>query len=281
MRRVSCFVLVAAVGAVLGLSDRTAAQEPRGFLGVTVAPADGGRGVIIKDVTADSPAARAGLKVGDRVVKVGDQDVKDAEAFVKTVSARKPGDKLAMTVQRDGKEQTLTATLGERPGSVARQPELPLLPPGGSPAFLGVNVQPLTAELRKQLKVDVEEGVVVTEVIPKSPAEKAGLKRDDVITAVGGHPVKGPEDLREQVQKAGPGKELTLAVARGGEKLTLKATPRAGAFGSFVVPGDERFPFPEVGSMSDQGRRIRELERRVDELERRLKELEAKSGKPK
>src|SRR6476646_5849553 len=102
MRRVSCFVLVAAVGAVLGLSDRTAAQEPRGFLGVTVAPADGERGVIIKDVTADSPAAKAGLKVGDRVVKVGDQDVKDAEAFVKTVSSRKPGDKLALTVQRDG-----------------------------------------------------------------------------------------------------------------------------------------------------------------------------------
>lgn len=283
MRRVLCTVamVVAAVG-LTSFAAVAAQDKPQGYLGVVVGPGgDGERGVEVKEVTPKGPSAKAGLRAGDRVVKVGGQDVKDADGFVKAVAAHKPGDVLALAVVRGGKEQTVTATLGERPAPPARRPDL-LVPPGDRPpVYLGVQLQPLTADLREQLKVDVGEGVVIAEVIPGSPAEKAGLKRDDVVTAVGGHPVKSPADVREEVQDTGPGKELALAVVRGGEKLTLKATPRAGAFGSFVIPGDERFPFPDLGSMSDQGRRDRELERRVEELEKRVRELEGKPGKSK
>ena len=112
--------------------------------------------------------------------------------------------------------------------------------------------------------------------MPNSPAARAGLKRDDVITAVDERPVKAPADLSDAVQKAGPGKEVALRVVRGKEKLTIKATLREGAFGYFLTPGEGRFPTVDVESIFDQGRRIRELEHRVAELEKRLRALEKK-----
>ena len=252
------------------------------FLGVAVGPVEDEKGgVLIREVTPDSPAATAGLKAGDRVEKVGDRAVKDVDAFMNAVAAHKPGDKVALTVERDGKPQNLTATLGERPAATTERPRLPgpMGPPAGrAPAFLGVNLQPLTPELRAQLKVDAEAGAVIAEVVPGSPAETAGLKRDDVVTAVGDRQIRSPADLREAIQQTGPGKDINLAVTRGGEKLTVKARPRAGSFGYFLTPGDERIPSVDVGSMIDQGRRIRDLERRVSELEKRLQQLDHKPG---
>jgi membrane-associated protease RseP (regulator of RpoE activity) len=137
----------------------------------------------------------------------------------------------------------------------------------------------MTPEMRNQHKVDT--GAVVTDVVPGSPAEKAGLKRDDVVTEAGGKPVRSPADLREAVQQAGAGHDLALAVSRAGEKLTLTARPQAGSVGQFVTPGTEPFPSLEVGSMLDQSRRIRELEQRVSELEKRIRELDHKPGPPK
>jgi hypothetical protein len=89
-------------------------------------------------------------------------------------------------------------------------------------------------------------------------------------------PVQAPADLRDAVQKAGPGKEVTLQVVRGKEKLAVKATLREGTFGFFLTPGEDRFPTVDVESMFDQGRRIRELERRIEELEKRLRAVEKK-----
>src|SRR5207244_2180761 len=96
----------------------------------------------------------------------------------------------------------------------------------------GVQMQDLTPELKDRLKVQADAGAVVTDVVPDSPAAKAGLKRDDVITAVDSRPVKNPMDLQGAIQTAGAGKEITLQVARGNEKLSVKATPREGVPGA-------------------------------------------------
>jgi serine protease Do len=268
MRYQVCVAVLAALGVALGLSGPATAapEDAQGYLGVMVAP-DAERGTLVREVVPDGPAAGAGLKAGDRVLKVGDQDVKDADEFLKIVAGRKPGEKLALTVDRGGKELALTATLAKRPAAAAR-PE-----PPAAPVFLGVQLRPLTAELREQLKVKVEHGAVVADVAPGSPAEQARLKRNDVITAADDKPVKGPDELRDAIQRAGTGKEVALTVARGAETLTVKATPRAGPF---LVPWVESFPFPEVGPPFDPGRRNRELERRIRELEKRVEELERK-----
>jgi len=102
----------------LGRADDDAKQKPAegqsGFLGINLddsadAPTISGF------VGDDSPAEKAGLKSGDVIVKVQDKAVKSLQELMEFMRSTKPGDKLAVTVKRDGKEQTINVTLGTRP----------------------------------------------------------------------------------------------------------------------------------------------------------------------
>jgi serine protease Do len=192
--------------------------EVKPFLGVAVEATSkdaAHAGALVRDVTPDSPAAKAGLKKDDVIVKVGDQETKGPEAVVKAVAAHKPGDKVTMHIFRDGKEQDVTATLGEH--KVAARPES-----RPAPAFLGVWTQSLTGEMKEKLGVAADKGAAVMMVAPNSPAARAGLERDDVITAVNDQAVATPEELRAAVQKAGADQDVTLKVMRGKETKELK-----------------------------------------------------------
>jgi S1-C subfamily serine protease len=236
-----------------------------GYLGVLVSAAERGMdGALVQEVTPDSPAAKAGLRRGDRIVKMDDKGLTSVEAFLRNVAARKPQEKMKLGIMRDGKEQMLTVTLGERPPAERPGPAF------RRPAFLGVQLQPLSAELKTRLRVETETGVVVTEVMPNSPAAKAGLKADDVITSINDHPVKSVADLREAVQRAGAGKEITIHGFRGKEKLNLKASLRESTSSFFLPPGEEGIMF-DMESMMDQSHRIRELEQKIETLEKRLR----------
>jgi serine protease Do len=257
-------------------------SQPRAYLGILVGPAgDDEQGVLVREVTPDSPAAKAGLKSGDHIIKIGDQDVKGVDDFLQRIASRKTGERLTLHVKRGAQEQHIMVRLGERPerAQAPGSSYWPALPGGQRPAFLGVQAQPLTPELKKRLQVEADAGAVVTEVVPNSPAAKAGLKPDDIISAVDDKTIQDPAQLREAIQQAGPGKEVTLRVVRGKENLSVKATLREGAFGLFLTPGDERFPMSDVESMVEAGRRVRDLERRVEELEARVRELEKKQGR--
>ena len=171
------------------------------------------------EVTRDSPAAKAGLKPGDVIVKINNQEIREAERFKDVLAQKKVGDKVTLRVLRDGKEQELTATLNEFP----RRPEER---EPGRPPLLGVHAEILTPELKSRLNIEAESGMVVMDVRRDSAADRAGLKRNDVITAVNGAAVKNAMDLREAFRKAGTGKEVTLQILRGKEKMSLKATLR-------------------------------------------------------
>jgi len=256
--------------AVLALAGGTALawsqppdRPPRAFLGILAEPAPAGAerpGVFVRAVTVDSPAARAGLKPGDEIVKVGDKAMSDFDALVNSLARHKPGDKLTFHVRRDGKEQTVPVTLGERPNPLATAAarEIPT-------AFLGVETQELTPTERARLGVKANAGAVVREVVPGTPAAEAGVKPGDVITSFNGKEVGNPIQLRAAVQQAGAGKEVTLEVARGNETKTLKARLEAS-------PADFFSQLPTLR----EGPEFQRLQRRVDELERRLRELEAK-----
>jgi S1-C subfamily serine protease len=231
------------------------------------------QGVLVHSVTADGPAARAGLKSGDRILAADGKQVKSFEDLKKMVAGHKSGDRLALRVLRDGKEQGLAVTLGEAPAHANGQ------------AFLGVLSQPLTAELREHLGVSTDSGALVARVLPDSPAARAGLQEEDVITHVGSAAVNNPEQLREALRKAGAGKEVTLKVVRGSEKLDLKAhleeapasaNARPQGFpglpeGFENIPGDFR-PFP-FGTP-----KTAELEKKIQELENRIRVLESRQS---
>jgi putative serine protease PepD len=87
-----------------------------GFLGVSTGdPTSGRGGALIQDVTANSPAAKAGLQAGDLVVALDGQAVTSQDDLISRIRNHKPGDRVALKVVRDGREQTVTATLTDRP----------------------------------------------------------------------------------------------------------------------------------------------------------------------
>lgn len=101
------------------VADKLVSGEPIefGFLGVKTKNADGSRvGGLIAEVEADSPAAQAGLQTGDVVVRVDDSPIASGTDLAAAIRVRKPGDKVRLTVFRDGAEQEVTVTLGQSPG---------------------------------------------------------------------------------------------------------------------------------------------------------------------
>jgi len=90
-------------------------EEPeRAFLGVRSETAPEGGALVIAVVPA-APAARAGLRRGDRIVEAADQPVRDPDDVSALVNARRPGDEVRVVVERDGERRTLTVTLGDQP----------------------------------------------------------------------------------------------------------------------------------------------------------------------
>jgi serine protease Do len=89
-------------------------------------------------------------------------------------------------------------------------------------AYLGVVIQPVTQPLAEQFKVKVHEGVLVTELLPNSPAAKAGLKSGDIILDFAGKKVTSPRELQGMVEMAHAGSSQALTVLRDGKRITLQ-----------------------------------------------------------
>lgn len=93
--------------------------------------------------------------------------------------------------------------------------------------WLGVVIQDLNPTLVEELGLKVTEGVVITEVVPDSPAAKAGLKEKDVIVALNKKPIKNASELRSYILLTKPGTEVVLDVVRNGQRLEIKVVVEA------------------------------------------------------
>jgi serine protease Do len=260
--------IVALSGLVIG-SQLSAQEAPargaRPLLGVLVeptAPDTPNPGMKVLQVTPGSPAADAGILRGDVINKLDDKNLRSIDDFFGVLGNHKPGDKVKVQVLREGKEQALTATLGERrPRGGERERTRPS-------AFLGIDTQPLNPGLKERAGVSVDAGAFVADVMPDSPAAKAGLQRGDVIVSFNGKNVTSPADLRAEVAKVKPNEEATLKVARGKETKELKAKLESPPAGGGFTPPTRELP----GPLGEFDRRIQALEKRVQELEKKLQE---------
>ena len=90
--------------------------------------------------------------------------------------------------------------------------------------YLGVSIGQITEDVKKLLKLTSKKGALVSSVEPDTPAEKAGLKRYDVITEVNGQPVKDPNDLKFKIAEIKPGTKVKIKVIRDGKEKILTAT---------------------------------------------------------
>lgn len=89
---------------------------------------------------------------------------------------------------------------------------------------LGIRGTDVTESIKKQFKLSVDRGVIISQVEPDSPADKAGLKKYDVILEINGQPVENWKDLRFKVADIQPGQTVTLKIVREGKEMTVKAT---------------------------------------------------------
>lgn len=94
-------------------------------------------------------------------------------------------------------------------------------------AFLGItsmDVSGITPVVRDRFGIDLEEGAFVTEIVPDSAADQAGIEPGDVIVEIDGRAIRGSTDVAEAVRAREPGDEVEIVVVRAGSELTLHAT---------------------------------------------------------
>lgn len=159
-------------------------------------------GAVIVDVVPGSPAETAGLKKGDQVLSVDGEDLTAENDLTQIVKSRKPGDVLTLKVQQPGEEaREVTVTLGENPDAAGM-------------AFLGVTYAPRARQFFNlpTLPSGAESGAFVGNVVKDSPADRAGLKVGDVITAIDGQAITTPSEAIDALAAHKPGDSVTLTV---------------------------------------------------------------------
>ena len=203
------------------------------------------RGVVVADVTKDSPAAKAGLKEKDVITEVNGQRVEGAAQFRRMIHEIPAGRTAQLTVWRDGRAQSLSATLGKAeerhdkwmgatPGAFAFRmpevqiPEMPSMDLGegmgmvmtGRPR-LGIDAEDIGGQLGSFFGAPDGEGILVRSVNGGSPAEKAGMKAGDVITSFNSERVRSLGDLRQKLASQNDAKTAKIGVLRNRSQVTL------------------------------------------------------------
>jgi len=203
----------------------------------------GEHGALIGKVLSDSPDSKAGLKENDVVTEINGQRVEGTTQFRRMIHEIPSGRTVHLSVWRDGKQQSITATLGKAeerhsammkvsPQAFAfRVPEMPEIPDvpnfewNGNRFFgrqrLGIDAEDLSGQLGGYFGAPDGEGVLVRNVNSDSPGAKAGLKAGDVITTFNGERIRTTGELREKLAGVEAGKTATLGVLRNKSNVTL------------------------------------------------------------
>ena len=371
---------------LLALTAVSALAAGRGYLGVTTQAIDEDlrrgldltrNGLLVNQVSVDSPADRAGLRKGDVILSYEGRSVTDPEALRTLVRDTTPGRSAAVSIWRNGTRRTLDVTVGELPGSqderdnfdtpptpdVPSPPEAPQAPrapraprdddrgdvqrriiinghevpqdeiddslkdlpkelqglgelrnlrgmrgmngwssgPGGAMFFarsplrgrLGVRIEKLNGDLGEALGLDGDKGVLVTEVLEDTPAQKAGIRAGDVIVRVGDRSVDTPDALVSAL--ADLDGSVSITVERKGVSRDLEAElePRAdgGASSRLRADLDSRSRNPEpgqgargfrvkakadAGDETDLREEIRQLQQELRDLRRQMEQMQDK-----
>jgi serine protease Do len=207
----------------------------RGWLGVAIQNLteglarsfdyDSTKGVLVADVTPDSPAAKAGLERGDIIISFGGRPTLRSGELRSMVADTKPGTSIPLEVFRDGKKMPLEVVVGELPQPKLAAHEEKAAP--GSPTRMGITIHDLSPDLAKELHLPSEQrGVVITKVQPLSPADRAGLNVGDVIASVQGHPIANIEDFKTAIASL----ELSAGIRMQIVSHTKQGTLRRFAF---------------------------------------------------
>lgn len=199
---------------------KTRGRVDRGWLGVQIGPvtkqiADAvglktTDGAIVAMVVPNSPAAEAGVRTGDVILRWNGQTVKNVRDLVRKVAMTASRTAAKAVVWRNGKEVSLDVRVGDLHKAnfnrnTRRSSGQPDTPPAVDQSLekMGLSVGQITPALRRQFRIGEDTvGVVVMKVLPDSPAGQASLRRGDVITKVGDKTIANADDLRQAIAAA-------------------------------------------------------------------------------
>jgi serine protease Do len=193
----------------------------RGWLGVIIQPLtedlsssfgfNGTEGSLVAQVDKEGPAAKAGIKTEDIIVKIDGKVVKNITELRNLVAGIAPKTKIPVTIFRDGKEKEISVTIGELPDKANKAPE-----EEEDTLGLGLTVEELTPDLARRLHSQHEEGVVVSKVVPGGAADQAGIDVRDIIISVNGKKITTPAEFEKKATKSALTKGIRLVIESQG-----------------------------------------------------------------
>src|SRR5437879_9323778 len=185
----------------------------RGWIGVQIQPvtsdiADSlgmkkAEGALVAEPQANGPAAKAGIQSGDVIIAVNGEPVRDAKELARTIGGLAPGNAVKLNVLQKGQDKVVNLTLGQLPNTIeANKADTDKEDKGGLTKGTGVPKLGLTVAPANSVAGAGREGVVITEVDPKSAAAERGFKEGDVILEVAGKRAASAGAVREAIDAA-------------------------------------------------------------------------------
>jgi len=182
-------------------------------------------GILVAQVDKDTPADKAGLKVGDVIVEFNGTKIIDAQQFRFLVADSGPGAETKMNIIRNGSSKSLTVKLGDR-SEILNLAQTPDEEEEEEKAWLGLEVETPTKELTERFGVDGISGALVVRVKPGSPADDAGLSRGDFIQKIGKNEIEDVGDFHKASKSfEGSKKPISFYIRRGNSNIFIAVTP--------------------------------------------------------
>jgi serine protease Do len=210
----------------------------RGWIGVQIQPvtadiADSlglkkAEGALVAEPQANGPAAKAGIESGDVITSVNGESVKDARELARTIGGLAPGNSVKLDVLHKGQNKVVNLTLGQLPNSLEAKADNDNDDKGSATRGTDVPKLGLTVAPANSVAGAGKDGVVVTEVDPKSAAAERGFKEGDVILEVAGKTVANAGEVREAINAArADNKNSVLMRVKSGGSARFVALPLA------------------------------------------------------
>jgi serine protease Do len=166
-------------------------------------------GALVADVMEQSPSEKAGIKRGDVIVTYNGKKIKDNDQLPRLVGATEIGKKVKVGLMREGKQievEVVIAELQEEGLRASKKPEVE--------KDFGLVVQDITPEIAKHLNLKDKRGVIVTDVLPGSPAQDGDIRSGDIIKEIGRKPIRNVADFREAMKRVNIKEGVVILIRR-------------------------------------------------------------------
>ncbi len=209
---------------------KTSGGVTRGWLGVTIQDLKGEiaeyyslkdkKGVLVIDVVPGDPAAEAGIKPEDIIIKINGKKIEDSRELTSMIADVGVGETARVKVLRAGKQKTFNVKVGKRPDSA----ELAGIPQKEKGSELGISVKNITPQIARHFKISEDEGVIVVNVDSESKGAEAGIQQGDIIAGINRRDIKNIKDYNIVIKNVNKGELVSFLIKRRTGLIVINIT---------------------------------------------------------